>query len=88
MRKSHDAVYKQSKQTPTFFIRYEDLKLNPLPTLKDLLAFMLDVETIEGTVIEARLKQVCSTDYSTKARYKLKSNSPSLCSHRGLYSEK
>lgn len=36
---------------PTYFIRYEDLVLNPEPVLTELFAFMLAVDTIEGTVV-------------------------------------
>jgi len=48
---------------------------------------MLDVDSIEGTVIEERLNEVCATDNTTKARYTLKSNSTNLSRNRGLYNE-
>jgi hypothetical protein len=51
----HNVLFEQSKVTPTFFLNFEDLKLNANSVLKELLAFMLDVESIEGTVIEARI---------------------------------
>lgn len=78
----------QSKKTPTFFIRYEDLKLRPYELLEKMFAFMLDVESIEGTVIEAQLKDVTKSDHTAKARYTLKSNSANLSRNRPLYDDK
>lgn len=83
-----DILQKQSQKTPTFFVRYEDLREDPEPVLRQLFCFMLDVDTIEGTVIDAKLKEVCSTDNTTKARYTLKSNSTNLNRNRALYNEK
>lgn len=37
---------------PTFYVRYEDLCINPLPVLLELFCFLLEVPSIEGTVIE------------------------------------
>jgi hypothetical protein len=51
----HNAVMEQSKRTPTFILSFEDLRLNPAPVLKEMFAFMLDVESIAGTVMEARI---------------------------------
>lgn len=53
--------------------------------MKELLAFMLDVPTIEGTVIEARIDKVCAVDHTTKAKYQLKSTSKSLSKSDALY---
>ena len=38
-------------EIPTYFIRYEDLVLDPEPVLNELFAFMLAVESIDGTVV-------------------------------------
>ena len=38
---------------PTYFVRYEDLILKPEQILIDIIQFMLDVPSIEGTVVEA-----------------------------------
>ena len=36
---------------PTYFIRYEDLCTKPVETLSELFCFLLNVKSIEGTVI-------------------------------------
>ena len=41
---------------PTYFIRYEDMVLNPEPVLLELFAFLFAVDSIEGTLIEKRIK--------------------------------
>lgn len=40
---------------PTYYIRYEDLVLNPAPVLSKLFCFLLEVSSIEGTVVEKRI---------------------------------
>ena len=40
---------------PTYYIRYEDLVLNPQAILSELFQFLLEVRSIEGTVIEKRI---------------------------------
>jgi len=57
-----------------------------MPVLKEMFAFMLDVPTLQGTVIDARIEQVCATDHTKKAAYKLKSTSSNLSRNAGLYS--
>ena len=37
---------------PTYYLRYEDLVLNPQPVLMELFAFLLEVPDIKGTVVE------------------------------------
>ena len=41
-----------AQQIPTYVLRYEDLKLNPKPVLEEMFCFLLDVESIEGTVVQ------------------------------------
>jgi hypothetical protein len=40
-------------------IRYEDITLNPVPTLKELMKFILNVNSIEGTRIERYVELAC-----------------------------
>ena len=40
-----------SKEIPTYFIRYEDLVLDPEPVLTELFQFILEAQTLEGTVV-------------------------------------
>ena len=68
-------------------MRYEDLRLNPEPALKQLFEFMLEAD-LQGTVLEARIKQVCATSHTSKSTYKLKlSHSDDLSRNRNLYTE-
>ena len=41
-------------RTPTFYVTFEDLKLNPEPVLIQMFSFLLETD-ITGTVIEARI---------------------------------
>ena len=52
MHKNHTAILNSiALEIPTLFIRYEDLKLNPVPVLTELFCFLLDVPSIEGTIV-------------------------------------
>ena len=45
----HSAVLKEMVPTvPTYFIRYEDLRMEPERVLSELFCFILDVKSIEG----------------------------------------
>ena len=68
-------------------MRYEDLKLRPEPVLTDLFRFMLDTDSLEGTLCERRIKEVTASGFSTKTAYALKSTSNNLCRNRHMYSE-
>ena len=47
-----------AKKIPTFIIRYEDLRIDPGRSLTDLFCFLLDVNSIEDTVVESRIRTV------------------------------
>ena len=53
-RDFHD--YWLKVKIPKYIVRFEDLVKNPEPTLMGLLAFIMNVETIEGTLIHKYLK--------------------------------
>lgn len=57
---------------PTYWVRYEDLVLNPQPVLMELFSFMLDVASIEGTVLEKRIIDYCAKGHEAATVYKLK----------------
>ena len=58
---------------PTYFLRYEDLCVRPKETLKELFCFLLNVKSVEGTVIEYRINNlVDSGSASSSSVYKLK----------------
>ena len=58
-----------ARQIPTYFMRYEDLKMNPRPVLEELFCFLLDVADIEGTVVQKRIGEVSSAGFQSKAVY-------------------
>ena len=49
------AIKNIASQIPTYVLRYEDLKTNPVPVLKEMFRFLLNVESIEGTDVEKRI---------------------------------
>ena len=57
---------------PTYYVRYEDMVLNPLPVLMELFCFLLDVESIDGTVAEKRIIEYCEKGNEAASVYKLK----------------
>jgi len=83
LKLNHEQVMSDiASQIPTFYMRYEDLKLNAEPVLTDLFKFLLDMDSLEGTVCERQIKEVTASGFSDKAFYALKSTSPSLCRYR------
>ena len=48
-----------SELIPTFYMRFEDMRTDPVSTLLDCFKFLLDVPSIEGTVVEKRIKEKC-----------------------------
>ena len=72
---------------PTYYLRYEDLVLNPEPVLRELFRFLLEVPSIDGTVIEKRIVDYCEKGNSSAAVYKLKFDPKSnLSRHFSVYS--
>lgn len=57
---------------PTYYIRYEDLILDPKPVLMELFCFLLEVPSIAGTVVEKRIEDYCSKGSQAASVYKLK----------------
>ena len=59
MKYNHEFVLESiSNKIPTLILRYEDLVLNPVKELTDLFCFLLDVPSIEGTVLQSRINTV------------------------------
>ena len=61
-----------SAHIPAYVIRFEDLLTDPTPILKDLFRFLLEVPSIEGTVVEQRINETCTPKNAPKSLYKLK----------------
>ena len=78
-------ISKISTKIPTFMMRYEDLKINPVPTLTNLFCFLLDVPSIAGTVVERRINEVTQAGFTKANLYKLKSTGTSLNRNAHMY---
>ena len=52
LKVNHLRMLDIASQIPTYFIRFEDLITEPLPVLLEIMKFMLNVTSIEGTVVE------------------------------------
>lgn len=65
-----------ANRVPTYFCRYEDLLKGSTEILTEIMSFILNVDSLEGTVCEARIKQFTSKDKSHQRAsvYKLKSD--------------
>lgn len=57
-----------SQNIPTHIIRYEDILLDPLPTLRSLCEFLLDEADLHGSIIEQRIKDVIEGEKRAKCQ--------------------
>jgi hypothetical protein len=48
----------RTSEVPIYFFRFEDLLVNPEPILKDIFKIILAQKSIDGTVIEHRIRDV------------------------------
>ena len=85
LKQNHEAVQKLAEKLPTYFVRFEDLRTDPIPVMVEAFKFLLDVPSIEGTVIEKRILDKCGKNIP-KSLYKLKSLEQNLNRNIGLYS--
>ena len=76
-----------ASQIPTYFIRFEDLITDPLPVLLETMRFMLDVGSIEGTVVEQRVIQKTEGKVQPEPAYKLKTSTSKLNKSYDQYSD-
>lgn len=58
-----------SKEIPLYIFRYEDLVNDPEPALKECFKFLLNVTSIEGTVVEKRIQDICANGFGGKSVY-------------------
>ena len=87
-KNNHENVLNEiASNIPTYFMRYEDLKMNPEPVLDGLFRFLLDVQSLEGTVVQSRIQEVSKAGFATKTAYKLKTTSTSLSRQNHMYSQ-
>ena len=85
--KYHDLIREKSKTTPVFYLSYEQLVLNPIPVVKQLFCYLLNLESCDGTILEQRIEQVCGGNHQTHHVYKLKEGTGRLHRNVGLYSK-
>ena len=52
----HEFWLAESKKLPVFWLRYEDLMLRPEEELTKLFCFLLNTKSIEGTVVQAKIR--------------------------------
>ena len=64
---------------------YEQLVLDPEPTITKLFCFLLEVQSIEGTLVEAQIKKVTNKGHESHTVYKLKADTGKLCARKNLY---
>ena len=76
-----------SKQIPTYYCRYEDLRNDPKTVLTEIFRFILDVPRFEGTVVEKRIQDIAAEGSDLKAIYKLKTHSNNMNRNAFMYSE-
>ena len=70
MKKRHQLEKAEiASQIPTFYMRYEDLKVDPEPVLKDLFKFLLNVDSLEDTLCAKKIKEVTKTGFTDKIAY-------------------
>ena len=60
------------KKVPVYFIRYEDLVLDPLSVMEGAYAFLCNTDSIEGTVIQKRIKDILGMGHEASVSYKPK----------------
>ena len=75
------------KKNLIYFIRYEDLVSNKEQELTNLFRFMLDAESLEGTNIQRRIKQVVKIGEEAALMYKLKATTLKFNSNRSAYTD-
>ena len=76
-----------SSTVPTYVVRFEDLRTNPEAVMMDAMRFLFDVDSIEGTILEERIRKYCKSGVQKKAVYKLKSTSSNLSRNAHMYTE-
>ena len=78
MKQNQALLLKIAEKIPTYFVRFEDIRTDSVPVLLEAMRFIMDVESIEGTVLEKRIIEKCGKGNAPKSTYKMKSKSTSL----------
>ena len=68
-------------------MRYEDLVINKEYELVNMFKFLLDLDSLDGTNIERRIKEVVSLGEQSAMLYKLKSTTLRFNSNKVAYTQ-
>ena len=60
----------ETTDKPVYFFRFEDILANPEAELRELFKFILNIDSLEGTVIEQRIKDVIAMGTKKSQAYK------------------
>lgn len=60
LQKYYDEMFKlyRERNVPVYFVKYEEMLAEPKATLRSIFKFLLNVNTINGTIIEKRINEV------------------------------
>jgi len=62
----------EDKKVPIYFIKFEELRSNPKPVLTDLFKFLLNLDSLEGTIAEKRIEEALDLGHGATQLYKVK----------------
>lgn len=70
-KRYHDRIKEDAKNklVPVYYFRYEDLYKNPQQTLEEIFCYLLNVTSIEGTVIQKRIEEVVNEGHQASVSY-------------------
>jgi hypothetical protein len=57
--KYHDRIREEAKRVPTYYCTYEQLILDPVPSMTQMFCFLMGVDSLKGTILEARILEIC-----------------------------
>jgi len=79
----------ENKSVATYFVRFEDMLLKPEQELEDMFKFILDLEDLEGTNVQRRIKEVIAMGAKAAAlpNYKLKKDTGKFTANMKRYNE-
>lgn len=73
IKEYHERVFKDLvPQVPVYFIRYEDMVLDPQTNLEKLFCFILGKESIKGLNIEKRIESIIQMGHGASVAYEQK----------------
>ena len=77
----------ENPTAPLYVSRYEDMYLNPEAELEGIMKFILDLEDLEGTNVERRIKEVIAAGDKATHLYALKDTTGKMTANVEKYNE-